>query len=249
QTEKIDRRVLRAEDLGQRDADEIDAGTAVDRRVRDDGGDDEGHRDRHQRKELASEPLDTEDDETDRRAERRGEERRDRQGQQERHAEFGRERRRSVDAGAEESGVAEAPIPGKTREDVPARRHRDPEEHEIEERDVIGRNVGGRHRDEDRGEKAEPEFHGKANRAHTQRGLKRRSAISTEKDTSEAQDGLTTAMVSASHTPIRMPPASAPIGLPSRPMITTAKTTPTQAQICDGARVATRAMKKPATPA
>ena len=56
-------------------------------------------------------------------------------------------------------------------------------------------------------------------------------------------------MVIASHTPMRMPPRSAPSGLPSRPMITTAKTTPTQAQICDGAKVAISAMNTPATPA
>ena len=49
--------------------------------------------------------------------------------------------------------------------------------------------------------------------------------------------------------PISMPAASAPSGLPSRPMITTANTTPSHAQIWAGARVAIRAMKVPATPA
>ena len=74
-------------------------------------------------------------------------------------------------------------------------------------------------------------------------------AISTENDTTGAQAGLSTAMASDSLAPISMPANSAPSGLPSRPMMTTAKTTPSQAQICAGASVAISAMKVPATPA
>ena len=37
--------------------------------------------------------------------------------------------------------------------------------------------------------------------------------------------------------PISMPASKAPSGLPSRPMMTTANTTPSQAQICAGASV------------
>ena len=73
--------------------------------------------------------------------------------------------------------------------------------------------------------------------------------MSSENETSGAQAGSATAIVIASQTPIRIPPARAPIGLPSRPMMTTAKTTPIQVQISDGASVAISAMKTPAMPA
>ena len=56
-------------------------------------------------------------------------------------------------------------------------------------------------------------------------------------------------MVTDSLTPISMPASSAPSGLPSPPMITTANTTPSQAQICAGASVEISAMKAPAMPA
>ncbi len=74
-------------------------------------------------------------------------------------------------------------------------------------------------------------------------------AISTENDTTGAQAGLKTAMASDSLAPISIPANRAPSGLPSRPMITTANTTPSQVQICAGARVAIRAMNVPEMPA
>ena len=76
-------------------------------------------------------------------------------------------------------------------------------------------------------------------------------AISTENDTIGAQAGLKIAIATPSHAPIsaRPPPARRP-GCPvNRPMITTANTTPSQAQICDGASVEMSAMNRPATPA
>ena len=73
--------------------------------------------------------------------------------------------------------------------------------------------------------------------------------IKIENDTSGAQAGLKIAIATASQAPIKTPAISAPIGLPNRPMMTTANTTPNQAQICDGAKVEINAMNTPATPA
>ena len=73
-------------------------------------------------------------------------------------------------------------------------------------------------------------------------------AISTENETTGAQAGLMTAIAIDSLAPINMPAASAPSGLPRRPMMTTAKTTPSHAHIWAGARVAISAMKVPAMP-
>ena len=58
--------------------------------------------------------------------------------------------------------------------------------------------------------------------------------ISKVNDTSGAQVGAMTAMVRDSLTPITSPAARTPSGLPSPPRITTAKTTPIHAKICDG---------------
>ena len=57
-----------------------------------------------------------------------------------------------------------------------------------------------------------------------------------------AHAGLIAAIVTASLMPITKPATSAPMGLPSRPMMTTANMTPSQAQICDGASVVIKAM-------
>ena len=63
-----------------------------------------------------------------------------------------------------------------------------------------------------------------------------------ENDTSGAHAGAATAIVTDSLTPIRNPASSAPTGLPSPPMMTTANTTPSHVQICAGASVEISAM-------
>src|SRR6185312_165417 len=112
----------------------------------------------------------------------------------------------AIDAGAEEGGVAEAPIAGEAAEDRPARRHRDPEEDEIEEGDVIGRDAGRRNDQQQRGHHHEAGNDADAIAGQIHRGLNSKKAINTENETSGAQDGLTTAMVSASQTPMSTPP-------------------------------------------
>src|SRR5436190_12223231 len=60
-------------------------------------------------------------------------------------------------------------------------------------------------------------------------GRSRMMAMSSVNDTSGAQVGAVTAMVSASLTPMRTPASSGPIALPRPPIITPANTTPLQA--------------------
>src|SRR6185503_5043276 len=246
EAKRVDRPRLRAEELGHRYADEIDAGAAVDRGIRDDRRDDEGDRDRDQCEKLAAKPLQAEDEPPDAGSEGCGEQARSRDRPEERPVELRRQSGGGIDAGAEEGGMAEAPIAGEPAEDRPARRHRDPEEDKIEEGDVVSGDTGRRNDEHERGHHDEAGNDADAVPGQIHRGLNNKRAIRTEKETSGAQDGLITAMVSASQTPMSTPPISAPIGLPRRPMITTAKTTPTHAQICDGAKVAISAMNTPA---
>src|SRR5690606_2318289 len=115
---------------------------------------------------------------------------------------------------------------------------RNPEEDEIEERVVEGRQAGRRQDREDGDAEDRRGLGNCVTGRHHHSGTQSRMAISTEKDTTGAQAGLRTAMAIDSLAPISRPANSAPSGLPSRPMITTAKTTPSHAQIWAGARVA-----------
>src|SRR5438094_1831797 len=60
-------------------------------------------------------------------------------------------------------------------------------------------------------------------------GRRRMMAMSSVNETSGAQVGAVTAMVSASLTPIRSPASSGPSALPRPPIMTPAKTTPIHA--------------------
>ena len=98
---------------------------------------------------------------------------------------------RRVHAGAEEGAVAEAEVAGKAAQEGPAGRQRDPEEHEVEERFVEGRQP--RHRQE--GQRARwrarrTSLRQVAGGVHSHSGSHSRMAISTENDTSGAQAGL-----------------------------------------------------------
>ena len=73
--------------------------------------------------------------------------------------------------------------------------------------------------------------------------------MSSENDTSGAHAGVTTAMVTRLAHADEEAGQERADGFARPPMITTAKTTPSQAQIWAGARVEMRAMKTPATPA
>src|SRR3546814_15190910 len=75
--------------------------------------------------------------------------------------------------------------------------------------------------------------------------------ISSEKPTMGAHEGAATAMVMASLTPMMMPATSGPSAMPRPPSMTAAKTTPTQAKICEGlsVKVSARQMTAPAASA
>src|SRR5439155_14403106 len=130
-------------------------------------------------------------------AEDRGDQAGDGKRPEERDARLGGERRRRVDARAEEGGVPEAEVTGVATQDVPARGQRYPEEHEVEERLVEGGHLErGDEGEHDTG-KEDPERAARAERVH-RRGRKRRMKISSVNDTRGAQPGDVTAMVKAS---------------------------------------------------
>src|SRR5437773_930381 len=234
----------RGDEARKRHVAQVDAGPAVQTRVEDDRRQHERDGEREQTEQLAAQALDPEDDGADADAQQRSNDRRHGQGGEERRAEARRERGHRVHAGAEEGAVAEAEIAGVTAQQAPARGERDPVEDEVEEGLVEGRQPDQRqHReDESRGEKAD-------GLPHTRSGRSTRSPMRIENETSGAHAGAATAIVTDSLTPIRNPASSAPTGLPRPPMITTAKTVPSQAQICAGASVEMSAMNAPATPA
>ena len=219
--EQVERARGRRRELRQRHGAEVDARPAVDRRVEHDRRDDEGHREREQREQLAPQRAHPEDDgaERDRQSCRHG--RREGQRPQERPVELAGEHRGRVDAGAEEPGVAEGEIARVPAQDVPRGGEDHPVEDEVEERFVERRQAEKRHCAEGDagGDELHQNFSGRASRA----------AISRENETSGAQAGAATAMVRPSLTPITTPATSGPSGLPRPPIITTAKTTPTQA--------------------
>src|SRR6202020_2454435 len=143
----------------------------------------------------------------------------------------------------EEGRVAQAEIAGKAAQQRPAGRQRDPEEHEVDEGIVERRQACRRQQREAHDGKAGHGFGQVAGGVHSHSGSHSRITISIENDTTGAQAGLRIAMAMESLAPTSMPAASAPSGLPRRPMMTTANTTPSHVQICAGARVAMSAMK------
>ena len=201
------------------------AGSAVDRRIEDDGGEDERQCQGEHGEELTAQRAHAEDD----RAERRTEQHRQRRGKgqrpHQRPAELAAEHRRRVDPGAEERGVAEGEVAGVAAEDVPRRGKDDRVQQQVEERFVEGRQSQEWNRSQCQAEKGEAAGGAHQNLA----GRKRMIAIKSENDTSGAHVGAVTAIVSASLTPMRIPAASGPMALPSPPIMTAANTTPIHA--------------------
>src|SRR5262249_34201624 len=145
-------------------------------------------------------------------AERRRDQPGHRQRRQERHAGAGGQRGRRVHPGAEEGAVAEAEVAGEAAQDRPARGEGDPGEDEGEERLVECRQP---ERGEERqGEAADGERRdGRPTpHAHTRSGRNSRTTIRSVKETSGAQVGAVSAIVTASLTPITTPATSGPRG-------------------------------------
>ena len=153
----------------------------------------------------------------------------DRQRPKERHLMPRHQHGRRVHADAEKSAVAERQVTGKAAEDRPRGRERDPEEHQVEERLDECRRIEQRHCGERRRGRKESRDRALLRPAQSCPRRRTSTATSREKETSGAQVGSVTAMVSASLTPIPMPARRTPTGLPIPPRITTAKMIPIQA--------------------
>ena len=181
----IERGRRSAEQLRDRDRRQEDAGAAVDPRVEGDRGQHERHGEREEPEELSADSADAEDDRGDRGTEERRHQSGRRQRPEEWHVERRRERGRGVDAGAEEGGVAEAEVAGVAAEDVPAGRQGDPEEHQIEECLVEGRQPERRHERERDADGDERHHRAEPGRAHNS-GRSSKIRIKSVNDTSGA---------------------------------------------------------------
>lgn len=204
------------------------AGAAVDLRVERDRRQHERDGERQETEELAPHTAHAKHHRGDAGAQQRGDEPGRRQSPQEGDAECGREGGRRVDARAEERGVAEAEVAGVPAEDVPARGQRYPEADQVQERLVEGRELQRRHQGQrGRGRQDEAERGREREAAHSS-GRSSKIRIRSVNETSGAQPGAVTAIVTASLAAMKTEAASRPKALPSRPMITAAKTTPIQ---------------------
>ena len=226
QRQQVESGRLRRADGRYRHCRQRDAVATVDGRVADDGADDEGDRQRQQREHLAADALDAEDHRAQRQAQQAGHARGHRQRPQKRPLVFGQQRAGGVDAGAEEGAVAEGKVAGVARQDVPRRGQHDPQEDQVQQRVVEGRQAERGHE----GQRHACAQDGQRCALHAARpGRNKRIAINSVNDTSGAQDGAVTAIVTASLTPITTPAISGASARPRPPSMTAAKTTPIQA--------------------
>ena len=136
ESQEVDGTGHRRAELRDGDIAQVHTATPVERRVGDDGRQHIGHRERQQREELGPQALDAEHDEADAERQRGRDRRRRGNGQQKGHAPLAGQRGRRIDPGTEECRVAEAPVARIAAQDAPAGGQRDPEEDDIEVRQV-----------------------------------------------------------------------------------------------------------------
>ena len=134
QREQIERRRNRWPNARNRHSAQIDARSAVDRRVEHDRADHERDGERDEREELAAQPSHAEDHGAERDSQQRGDQRREWKCPEKRHGIARGDKRRRIHAGAEKSAVSERKIARVAGQDVPRRRENDPVQHEIKER-------------------------------------------------------------------------------------------------------------------